>query len=313
MRHYLVTGGAGFIGSHIVHYLSAQPDCRITVVDNLLTGSTDNIDGIRERVRFIQEDITNLAALRAIVRDIDYIIHQAALPSVPRSIEDPEKSNWNNINGTLNVLLAARDGGVQRVIFASSSSVFGANPVLPKTEDLPTIPKSPYGLTKLTGEHYCRLFHDIYGLETVVLRYFNVFGPRQNPNSQYSAVIPIFIKGILQGKPVTIHGDGEQSRDFTYVENVVQANILACHAPDAAGKVFHVGCGQRLSINALFTLLCELTGRTVDAIHTPSRSGDVRHSHADITAAGKILSYRPQIDVKTGLQRTLDYYSSQMQ
>jgi len=310
MAHYLITGGAGFIGSHIVEHLATRTDHEITVIDSLLTGTKENLNPFLDRIRFLEYDITNTDKLAAIFDGVDFVIHQAALPSVPRSIEDPRKSNWNNINGTLNLLIAARDSGVKRFVAASSSSVYGFEPTLPKVETLPTIPKSPYALTKLTGEHYCNLFHSIYGLKTVSLRYFNVFGPRQNPDSQYSAVIPLFITKLLNNEKVIIHGDGEQTRDFTYVENVVQANLLACKASGAAGKVFNIGCRERTSINQLFSSIATLTGKTSVPVHTESRTGDVKHSLADISAAESILNYRPMISVSEGLTKTVAYYTS---
>ncbi|MCD4653371.1 SDR family oxidoreductase [bacterium] len=310
MPHYLITGGAGFIGSHIVEYLATQTNHKITVIDNLLTGSMKNIETFQKRIRFLKYDITDTSRLEEIFNDVDYVIHQAALPSVPRSIEDPIKSNWNNINGTLNLLVAAKNAGITRFVAASSSSVYGSEPTLPKIETLPTIPKSPYALTKLATEHYCRLFHSIYGLETVSLRYFNVFGPRQNPKSQYSAVIPLFISKLLNAEPVIIHGDGEQTRDFTYVENVVQANLLACTAPDAAGKAYNIGCQHRTSINQLFDHISKLVGKTAKPMFTEARTGDVKHSLADISAAKSTLNYHPRISVEDGLTKTVAYYTS---
>jgi len=310
MTHYLITGGAGFIGSHIVEHLATRSDHRITVIDNLLTGSMDNIEPFQDRIQFFEDDVTDTDRLIQIFSDVDYVIHQAALPSVPRSIQNPRKSNWNNVNGTLNLLVAARDAGVKRVVAASSSSVYGFEPTLPKVETLPTNPKSPYALTKLTGEYYCKLFHSLYGLETVSLRYFNVFGPRQNPDSQYSAVIPLFITRLLNGKEIIIHGDGEQTRDFTFVENVVQANLLACQAPDAPGKAFNIGCQNRISVNQLFDEIVGLTGEIMKPVHIETRTGDVKHSLADISAAKSILNYYPEIAVTEGLAKTVDYYTS---
>lgn len=310
MSHYLVTGGAGFIGSHIVDSLVRTPGHKVSVIDNFLTGSTTNLTTSKDRITLYEGDINDESLLSQILKDVDYIIHQAALPSVPRSIENPIRSNWNNINGTLTLLNAAKEFGVKRVVAASSSSVYGANPVLPKTENLETIPKSPYALTKLTGEHYCRLFYEIYGLETVSLRYFNVFGPRQSPKSQYAAVIPIFIDRLMKNIPVCIHGDGKQTRDFTYIDNVVQANIIACTAPDAPGNAFNIGCQDRISINEIYTFLSELLEKDRLPEYSPERIGDVKHSLADISAARNLLSYNPDVSVQEGLKKTVAYFTS---
>lgn len=309
MARYLITGAAGFIGSHLVETLSDRPDTDVVAIDNFCTGNIENIAPFLDKIRFIRGDITVPSELKPAMAGVDYVLHQAALPSVPRSIMDPEASNRNNIDGTLNVLIAARDAGVKRMIFASSSSVYGIDPTLPKHENLPTIPKSPYALTKLAGEHYCRIFTEVFGLETVALRYFNVFGPRQNPGSQYSAVIPLFISTLLQQKSPVIHGDGTQTRDFTYVANVVSANLRACTAAGVSGQAFNIGCGSQTSIMELFSMILDELDVEGRAIHTDRRPGDVTHSCADIGKAQSMLGYHPAINLREGLKKTIRYYS----
>ena len=305
----LVTGGGGFIGSHIVERLLNDGE-RVRVLDNFATGSRANLLPFMDDIELVEGDLQSYERAHTAVRGCDAVFHQAALPSVPRSVQDPLTSNASNVIGTLNVLLAARDEGVRRVVFASSSSVYGSNPTLPKVEDLPTLPFSPYAVAKLAAEGYCRSFTAVYGLETVALRYFNVFGPRQDPLSQYAAVIPNFITAALEGGTITINGDGEQSRDFTYVENVVEANLAAMAAEGAAGKAYNVACGERVSLNDLVRQLAQLTGRELDPIHGPDRAGDVKHSQADISAAERDLGYRPIVDFEEGLRRTLAFYES---
>ena len=314
MPNYLVTGGAGFIGSNIVEALVRQGKS-VRVLDNCATGKLSNLEGIINQIEFIQGDIRDLSVVREAVKDVDYVLHQAALPSVPRSVDDPIATNEVNVTGTLNVLVAARDAKVKRVVYASSSSAYGNSPVLPKREDMPANPISPYAISKYAGEQYCRVFYSLYGLETVVLRYFNVFGPRQSPNSQYAAAIPIFINSFLEGKPPTIFGDGEQSRDFTFIENVVQANLLACHekiasplrAKDAAGEVFNIACGKRTTVNDLAGTIKNLLDSPLEPVHGQARKGDVRHSLADITKAQRILGYEPKVDLETGLRKTIEW------
>ncbi len=298
-KKIIITGGAGFIGSNLAHRLC--DDNEVVVVDNLSTGRYDNISDITTDIEFVEVDINELAALEAAFEGGDYVLHQAALPSVPRSIEDPISTNRNNVDGTLNVLVAARDSGVRRVVLASSSSVYGDAPELPKVETFRPNPLSPYAVTKLMGEHYCRIFFDIYGLETLSLRYFNVFGPRQDPRSQYAAVIPKFIRAIKSGERPVIYGDGEQSRDFTYVENVVMANILACEAPKTAGEAVNVGCGERVSLNQLVDQLRDIFDREVEPVYADPMPGDVKHSLADITLAKSILGYEPRYSLREGL------------
>lgn len=308
---YLVTGGAGFIGSNIVKELAQQRKF-VRVLDNCSTGRLSNLSGFMDHVEFINEDIRELSAVREAMRGIDYVLHQAALPSVGRSIDNPIATNDSNVTGTLNVLVAAREVGVKRLVYAGSSSVYGNTQVLPKREDMPAKPISPYAVSKYTGEQYCRIFFEVYGLETVVLRYFNVFGPRQTPNSQYAAVIPIFISSFLNDSPPTIFGDGEQSRDFTFVENVVQANLLACQADGAAGEVFNIACGKRITVNRLVSMIKELIGSKVESRYTQERKGDVKHSLADISKAQKILGYEPLVDLEIGLERTIKWFSAKL-
>ncbi len=307
MTNYLVTGGAGFIGSHIVQTLVRDGE-DVRVLDNLSTGSRSNLAGIADKIDLVEGDIRSYHIVLEAMDGVDYVIHQAALPSVPRSVRDPITSADVNIMGTLTILHAARQAGVRRVVIASSSSVYGDNPALPKQEDMCPRPLSPYAVSKLSGEQYCQTFWRVYGLETVALRYFNVFGPRQNPDSQYAAVIPKFITAILAGDVLTVHGDGTQSRDFTYVDNVVRANLLACTAPDAPGGVFNVACGDRHSLLDLIDSLSQLCGKDAGCVHTPSRVGDVPHSQADITRARTVLGYEPAVSFSDGLRRTVDWF-----
>lgn len=306
----LVTGGGGFIGSHLAARLVADGH-DVRVLDNFATGRRSNIEAIGGDVELVEGDIQSYERAHNAVRGCEIVFHQAALPSVPRSIQDPLTSNATNVIGTLNILLAARDEGVRRVVYASSSSVYGANPTLPKQEDMATLPISPYATAKLAAEGYCRSFGIGYGLQTVALRYFNVFGARQDPTSQYAAVIPNFIAALLDNRPVTIFGDGEQSRDFTHVDNVVQANLLAVDAPDVSGRVFNVAYGQKVTLNELVTELQELIGTDVETIHAPRRAGDVPHSLASLERARAELGYAPQVDLREGLTRTIEYYREQ--
>ncbi len=305
---YLVTGGAGFIGSNIVTAL-VDKGRHVRVLDNFSSGRKENLAPVWDDIELIEGDIRDLTTVQRSLQGVEYVLHQAAVPSVPRSIEDPLESNASNITGTLNVLLASKESRVRRFIFASSSSVYGDTPVLPKTEHMPPSLLSPYALNKLTGEYYCKLFSSIYGLETVSLRYFNVFGPRQNPESEYAAVIPKFITAFLLKRPAVIYGDGEQTRDFTYIDNVVEANLLALEAPQVAGQIVNIASGERISLNQLVAHLEALTGENLLPTYTDPRVGDVRHSLADITLAGELLGYHPLVDWKTGLQRTLAWFS----
>ena len=304
----LVTGGAGFIGSHIVDALVAEGH-EVRVLDNLATGSAENVR-YSPRVELVQGDIRDLEQLTQVALGADVIFHQAALPSVPRSIADPRTCHEVNATGTFNVLLAARDAGVRRVVYASSSSVYGDTVELPKRETMTPHPLSPYAAAKLAGEHYARLFHELYGLETVGLRYFNVFGPRQNPHAEYAAAIPKFIRLILSGEQPVVYGDGEQTRDFTPVQNVVDANLGAAFSPLAPGKVYNVGCGARISLNALLAMIGEGCGREVRPQYIAAKAGDVRDSLADIDAARRDLGYQPRLGVKQALEMLVRHLAS---
>ena len=304
---YLVTGGAGFIGSHIAETLLKQGES-VRVFDNLATGRSSNLEplqGLAGHFEFVQGDLRDSKAVRAAVEGVEVVFHQGALASVPRSIAEPVISLETNIIGTQNVLLAARDAGVRRVVYASSSSVYGDTPVLPKHEEMPTAPMSPYAVQKLTGELLCGVFTRIYGLETVALRYFNVFGPRQDPTSEYAAVIPRFLTALLEKRRPIVFGDGEQTRDFTYIENVVQANLLAATSSAAVGAAMNIGCGERISLNAVLQTAGELLGMHVHAEYRDPRPGDVRDSLADISRARRLLDYRPKVTFREGLARTL--------
>jgi len=307
MALYLVTGGAGFIGSNIVEALVSQGEA-VRVVDNLSTGHAENLRGVSHQIDFQEVDIGNLAQLKEVVRGVDYVLHQAAIPSVPRSVVDPISSHNADVTGTLHVLWASKEAGVKRVVYAASSSAYGDSVQLPKHEDMPVNPISPYGLMKFMGEEYCRLFTSLYGLETVSLRYFNVFGPRQDPTSQYSGVLSRFITVMLRGKSPVIFGDGEQSRDFTYVSNVVAANLLACHAPKAAGRMYNVACGQRISLNQVVEILNRVLGTQFPAVHEPARVGDIKHSLAHIARAEAELNYKPAVGFEEGLTKTVAWY-----
>jgi nucleoside-diphosphate-sugar epimerase len=306
----LVTGAGGFIGSHLTEHL-VERGFDVRALDNFSTGRRENLLRLADDVEIVEGDIQSYERAHTGVRGCEVVFHQAALPSVPRSVRDPLTSNASNVIGTLNVLLAARDSGVRRVIFASSSSLYGANPQLPKREDQSAVPISPYAVAKLAGEGYCRSFHHVYGLETVALRYFNVFGPRQDPLSEYAAVIPNFITAALNGRSPTIYGDGTQSRDFTYVENVVAANLLAMDAADAAGLTMNIACGERFTLNELLADIADITGTEVQAHYAAQRSGDVPHSQADISLAREVLGYEPQVQLREGLTRTVEYYMAQ--
>ena len=306
MANYLVTGGAGFIGSHISEELIRRGHA-VRVVDNLATGYKKNL---RDGVEFVQGDVADPAVAQAVVAGMDYVIHQAAIPSVPRSVAKPLESHRANIDGTLHILLAARDAKIKRVVFAGSSSVYGDTEVLPKTETMPTKPLSPYALQKLMGEMYLQMFTRLYGLETVTTRYFNVFGPRQDPGSPYSGVISLFIKALSEGTQPIIYGDGEQTRDFTYVSNTVDGVLRAADTPGVGGQVFNVATNGRISLNELLATLKKIFGSTVEPIYREPRTGDVRDSQADISKAQKLLGYTPTVGLEEGLRKTVDWYKT---
>ena len=304
---YVVTGGAGFIGSNTVEELVRRGHS-VVVLDDLSAGKEDNLAEIRNKITFIKGSITDIEAVRKAMHEAEYVLHLAARTSVPRSVKDPIETNRINIDGTLNVLVAARDAKVKRIVFAASSSAYGETPTLPKTETMRPEPISPYGVTKFVGEVYAQVFGRCYGLENVSLRYFNIFGPRQDPGSPYSGVLAKFCTAFLEdGQPV-IFGDGEQTRDFTYVENAVQANLLACEAPNVSGKVFNIGTGSRSSLNQTVELLGKISGKRLEVKYDPPRDGDIRDSLADIAQARNFLGYDPQVGFEEGLRRTLDWY-----
>jgi nucleoside-diphosphate-sugar epimerase len=305
MASYLVTGGAGFIGSHLVEELLRRGHA-VRVVDDLSTGKATNLP---QGAEFIEGDLADLAVAEAVVDGMDVVLHQAAIPSVPRSIDDPVRSHRANVDGTFNVLVAARAAGVRRVVFAGSSSEYGDTPTLPKDENMPVHPLSPYALHKVIGEEYLRQFTRHYGLETVSIRYFNVFGPRQDPSSPYSGVISLFIRALVEGRQPTIHGDGEQTRDFTYVANVVDGVLRAAEKPGISGEVFNVATGSRISLNQLLAALQRLLNTNMQPIFGPPRAGDVRDSQADISKAVRWLGYRPLVDFEQGLKHTVDWYT----
>ena len=313
MTRALVTGGGGFIGSHLAEALLKKGH-EVRVLDDFSTGKRENLifENNYPSLDIVEGDIRDLALCQKVMEGTDYVFHQAALPSVQRSVEDPLGSNAVNVGGTLNILLAARDAKVKRVMYASSSSIYGDTPTLPKREDMSLMPLSPYALQKYAGEQYCRLFSQLYGLETVSLRYFNVFGPRQDPNSVYSAVIPRFIEALLHRRSPIVYGDGEQSRDFTYIDNVVQANVLAMSAPRLQGEGVNIACGQRISLNQLLAILKKLIQSERPVVYEEARPGDVQHSLADISKAKDSLKYAPVVDIETGLRRTIDFFGRQV-
>lgn len=300
----VVTGGAGFIGSNLAEELLKKHE--VTVIDNLSTGRIENLDQIMDKINFIEGSITNLDLLKEAFSGSDTVFHEAAIPSVQRSVDNPIASNEANVEGTLKVLVAARDCGVRKVVYASSSSAYGNTPTLPKIEDMKPNPRSPYAVSKLAGEYYCRVFSEVYGLKTACLRYFNVYGPRQNPHSEYAAVIPRFVTRILAHEPPVIYGDGGQTRDFTFVKDVVKANILAGESP--AEGIFNIACGKRVSLNELAVKIMEITGIKVEMIYEGARPGDVRDSLADISSAGDKLGYKPGFELDSGLRETVEWF-----
>ncbi len=305
MAFYLVTGGAGFIGSHLSEELTRRGH-QVRVADSFITGKRGNLAHLRG-VELIEGDLAEAEVAERAVAGMDYVLHQAAIPSVPRSVQDPATSNRANITASLNVLVAARDAGVKRLVYAGSSSAYGNTPTLPKREDMPPHPLSPYALQKLVAEQYCRMFTDLYGLETVTIRYFNVFGPRQDPGSPYSGVISLFSTALLDGRQPVIYGDGEQTRDFTYIANVVDGVLRACEAPKAVGEVINVATGGRISLNQLLDVMKHVVGSSVEPIYQEERAGDVRDSQADISKAEALLGYRTTVDLEEGLKRTIDW------
>ncbi len=308
MSKYLVTGGAGFIGSNIVKRLVEMGE-EVRVLDNLVTGKKENLQGLFEKIEYIEGDFTDIDVARKAVLDVDYVLHQGAIPSVPRSVDNPIQTNNANILGTLNMLVASRDAQVKRFVYAASSAAYGDSPTMPKVETMPTAPKSPYAIQKLTAEQYCQNFFTLYGLETVCLRYFNVFGPQQDPSSVYSAVIPLFIKKMMIGEAPVIYGDGTTSRDFTYVDNNVDANISACiSGKECAGEVINIACGYEISLNELVEKINIQLGVHVNPIYKEERKGDVKHSLADITKAKNLLNYTPRVNFDEGLRKTIEFY-----
>jgi nucleoside-diphosphate-sugar epimerase len=310
MTTSLVTGGAGFIGSHIVEELVRRGHA-VRVLDNFSTGKRENLDAVRGRVEVIDGDVRDLAVCRRAAAGADYVFHEAAQISVPKSVEDPFLNDSVNVGGTLNVLWAAKEGGAKKFVLASSTSVYGDSPELPKRETMSGVPLSPYALSKWIGERYCQSFSRIYGVPAVALRYFNVFGPRQDPRSQYAAAVPIFITRMLAGEPPVIYGDGEQTRDFVYVEDVVRANLLAAEAPGVSGEVFNVASNETLTVNALARAIADVLGRALAPLYAPERAGDIRHSAADIRKIETVLGYRPEFGFRRGLERTIAWYQEQ--
>jgi nucleoside-diphosphate-sugar epimerase len=312
MATYLITGIAGFIGSSLARAVLAQGD-NVRGVDNFSTGKRGNIEELLSRIDFQEADLLDLDAMKAACRGVDFVLHQAAIPSVPKSVLDPLGSNRANVDGTVNILIAARDAKVKRVVYAASSSAYGDTPTLPKQEEMTPNPISPYAVAKLASEYYMKSFFRCYGLETVCLRYFNIFGPRQDPTSPYSGVLAKFITSMLNGEQPTIFGDGSQSRDFTYIDNTVTANLLACKAPvSAVGQVFNVATGHRIDLNETFRVLKKITGYSGDVKYAPERAGDVKHSLADISKAQQYLGYKPLVYFEEGLKKTVDWYRTQM-
>jgi len=307
MDKFLVTGGAGFIGSNITRRLVSE-GCFVRVIDNLLTGKKSNLADVIDKIEFIQADMGDEQVARSAMKDIDVVLHQGALPSVPKSVADPAATHRHCVDATFTVLMAARDAGIKRFVYAASSSAYGDSPVLPKVETMPERPLSPYAVAKLTGEHYCSVFYKVFGLETISLRYFNVFGPYQDPTSQYAAAIPAFVTAILNDTPPTVYGDGLQSRDFTYIDNAVEANILAARAEQTTGQTVNIACGQAVTINQIIEMINEIVGKNIKPVYTAPRPGDVKHSLADITLAEKTIGYKPVVQFREGLELAIDWY-----
>jgi len=307
MNRFLVTGGAGFIGSNLCRALVVE-GCFVRVVDNLITGQRRNLEGLWDRIEFVEADMGDPDVAHAAMQDIDVVLHQGAVPSVPRSVDNPAETHVHCVDATFQLLLAARDRKVRRFVYAASSSAYGDSETLPKVETMAPNPRSPYAVAKLTGEYYAQVFAEVFGLETISLRYFNVFGPYQDPTSQYAADVPAFVTAILQDRPPTVYGDGEQSRDFTYVDNVVRANLLAARAKRTQGQVVNIACGEKVTVNAIIRLINEIVGKDVAPTYAPARPGDVKHSLADITRARQTIGYEPVMDFREGLTRAIDWY-----
>ncbi len=307
MEKFLVTGGAGFIGSNICKRLVSE-HCFVRVLDNLLTGKRRNLSDIDDKIEFVEADMGDPAVARSAMKDIDVVLHQGALPSVPRSVDDPADTHRHCVDATFILLLKARDAGVKRFVYAASSSAYGDTPTLPKVETMLTDPLSPYAVAKLVGEYYCSVFYKVYGLETISLRYFNVFGPHQDPASQYAAAIPAFVTAILKEESPTIYGDGEQSRDFTYIDNVVYANLLAARAKQTRGEVINIACGEAITVNAIIEMINKIVGKDVKPIYADARPGDVKHSLADIHKAQTLIGFNPVVSFNDGLQKAIEWY-----
>ena len=307
MDKFLVTGGAGFIGSNICSRLVSE-GCFVRVVDNLSTGKKSNLEAIIDKIEFIEADMGDEEVARAAMKDIDVVLHEGALPSVPKSVDDPVATHKHCVDATFTLLMAARDAGIKRFVYAASSSAYGDTPTLPKIETMATHPLSPYAAAKLFGEYYCSVFYNVFGLETISLRYFNVFGPRQDPTSQYAAAIPAFVMAILKDESPTIYGDGEQSRDFTYIDNVVEANLLAARAKKTSGEVVNSACGQSVTVNEIIGMINGIVGKDVKPKYEDSRVGDVKHSHADIGLAERVIGYKPIVKFEDGLKLAIDWY-----
>jgi len=307
MDKFLVTGGAGFIGSNICCRL-VKEGCFVRVLDNLLTGKEANLAGIRGNIEFLKADMGDEEVARSAMKDIDVVLHEGALPSVPRSITDPKATHQHCVDATFTLLLAARDAGVKRFVYAASSSAYGDAPVSPKVETFQPNPISPYAAAKLMGEYYCSVFANVFGLETISLRYFNVFGPRQDPASQYAAVIPAFVTAVLKNEQPTIYGDGLQSRDFTYVDNVVEANLLAAGSKETCGEVVNIACGEQINLNDVIDMINTLEHKQIKPIYTDPRPGDVKHSLADVSLAHKVINYKPVVQFEEGLEKATEWY-----
>ena len=307
MERFLVTGGAGFIGSNICRRLVSE-GCSVRVIDNLITGRRSNLDDIIDKIEFIEADMGDETVARKGMEDIDVVLHQGAVPSVPKSVEDPALTHKHCIDATFTLLLAARDAGIKRFVFAASSSAYGDSPTMPKIETMVSNPLSPYAVCKLVGEYYCSVFYKVFGLETISLRYFNIFGPYQDPTSQYAAAIPAFVTSIIKGIPPTIYGDGEQSRDFTYIDNVVEANLRAGRAKEIHGEVINIACGECITVNAILDMINEIVGADVKANYVAPRVGDVKHSLADITLAKEVIGYEPVMRFRQGLEKAIGWY-----